>query len=474
MKTFYTTPLPFFVLAFGIFITISSPHLFSDGMFMDGLFYATISRNLSEGIGSFWFLKFTETCHPTFHEHPPLVFGIQSLFFSIFGDSIFVERWYSLFIYIISGGIIHFIWKSLPITKNKLSWLPLILWVCIPLVTWSAANNILENTLTVFILASFLFLVKFTQKNNIIFILLAGICIACAFLSKGFVGLFTWAFFGVFWIASKDFSLKQAIINTLLLIFCSFIPFILLAVIHYESIESLQIYFSRQVVNSLQNVQTVSSRFYILGRAFTEMLVSIIIICVGYFVLSKKYNISIKTHPYKTWILLTLGIGLAGILPVMISLKQSGFYIIAAFPFLCISLSLFLSPYLEKVTFENSKFQKIITWLSLSLLLLGISSSIYHTNKVMRDKQKLQDFYIIQSYIPVNTTVGICHELHYNWSLHGYYYRHAYISLACKTHHHNTVDFFISTNECNPEILSNFEKIDTPTTKYFVYKKSTK
>ena len=50
--------------------------LWSEGMFMDGLYYATIANNLANNIGSFWFLHFTNTEFPIFHEHPPLAFGM--------------------------------------------------------------------------------------------------------------------------------------------------------------------------------------------------------------------------------------------------------------------------------------------------------------------------------------------------------------------------------------------------------------
>jgi hypothetical protein len=46
--------LPFYVIVLALFIGVTAKSLFTDGMFMDGLWYAAISRNLAEGIGSFW------------------------------------------------------------------------------------------------------------------------------------------------------------------------------------------------------------------------------------------------------------------------------------------------------------------------------------------------------------------------------------------------------------------------------------
>ena len=98
---------PFYIIIFGLFLIICAPTLWSKGMFMDGLYYATISRNLAEGTGSFWQLHFTATSYPIFYEHPPLAMGLQSIFFKIFGDSVYVERFYSLLTFIITGLIIH-------------------------------------------------------------------------------------------------------------------------------------------------------------------------------------------------------------------------------------------------------------------------------------------------------------------------------------------------------------------------------
>jgi len=68
-----------------------SNELWSDGMFLDGVYYATISKNLSNGIGSFWNLCFSESSG-VFNGHPPLAMGLQSIFFSLFGESIYIER----------------------------------------------------------------------------------------------------------------------------------------------------------------------------------------------------------------------------------------------------------------------------------------------------------------------------------------------------------------------------------------------
>jgi 4-amino-4-deoxy-L-arabinose transferase-like glycosyltransferase len=81
------------------FLGLILPVLIQDGFFMDGLLYTCVAKNQGNGIGSFWFPISDATWNvagkTTFHEHPPLVFGIQSIFFEVLGNSMYVERFYS-------------------------------------------------------------------------------------------------------------------------------------------------------------------------------------------------------------------------------------------------------------------------------------------------------------------------------------------------------------------------------------------
>jgi 4-amino-4-deoxy-L-arabinose transferase-like glycosyltransferase len=81
-----------------IALLLSAPLLLANGMFMDGCMYASIARNLAMGKGTLWNLCFSNTCMQEFHEHPPLVFWMQGALFYVLGDSIYVERLYSLLI----------------------------------------------------------------------------------------------------------------------------------------------------------------------------------------------------------------------------------------------------------------------------------------------------------------------------------------------------------------------------------------
>ena len=193
---FYPT-LPFYLFIAGLFLIIVSKDLLSNGMFLDGLIYSTVSKNLADGIGTFWNPHFTATFLSEFHEHPPLAFEIQSMFYRLLGESRYIDKLYSLLTVIIVGYVILRIWKSI---GYKNGWIPLFIWILTPTVFWASYNNLLENTLTIFISLSVLFYLIYQKNSNYFFIILAGMILSLGFLTKGFVAFFPWTFPVLYWL----------------------------------------------------------------------------------------------------------------------------------------------------------------------------------------------------------------------------------------------------------------------------------
>lgn len=111
----------------GAFVFLTLARVWQPGMFSDGLLYACISRNLAQGIGSFWIPSYTSTDYPVFLEHPPLAFGLQAAAF-FFGDHLFVERGYALVMGAGTGLLVMMIWRSTVGGKSH-DWLPLVFWL---------------------------------------------------------------------------------------------------------------------------------------------------------------------------------------------------------------------------------------------------------------------------------------------------------------------------------------------------------
>src|SRR5262249_33680561 len=141
------------LLTDAIVVAALLPRLAHRGMFLDGITYASISRNLAQGRGRFWEPFYTATIYPAFHEHPPLVFFLQSLWFRVFGDRWFVERLYCATVGIASAALIAATWRTVreeSAARND-EWLPILLWMSAPVVSWAIVGNMLEATLAMFV-----------------------------------------------------------------------------------------------------------------------------------------------------------------------------------------------------------------------------------------------------------------------------------------------------------------------------------
>src|SRR5689334_12523447 len=117
--------LPFYVLVTGAFAFLTITRNAQRGMFLDGVTYAAISRNLAAGRGTFWDPFYTATLYPHFREHPPLGFGLQAIFFAVLGDHLFVERLYSVAAGALTAVLIVWLWRS-TLGQRAYDWLPLV------------------------------------------------------------------------------------------------------------------------------------------------------------------------------------------------------------------------------------------------------------------------------------------------------------------------------------------------------------
>ena len=459
--------LPFFLLISSVFLFLVAPQLLSDGMFMDGLLYAVISNNLSNGYGTFWNLFLSETLYPSFHEHPPLAFGLQSLFFNLFGESRFIERTYSICCFIISGFIIAKIWqKTNPKKFHKLAWLPLLFLVITPLISWSASNNMLENTMMIFTSLSILFFIRAINENRSIYFILMGFVLFLGFLTKGFVALFPLSILVWYTLFHPPFSYQKLFLSSFLSLLGLILPFFFLFFLLPESYISLGAYFEKQVVGSITSIQTVDTRFWILWKLFQELIPGIILVSL-FFIFSKTS----LNHDYQSnWFLIFIAVGLSGVIPIMISLKQSGFYILAAFPFFSIAFSILIrnpvNVFVNKITSKEVVYRR---FLYSCIILLGLSFllNFFFANTIQRDRLILNDVYKIINVVPKNSTIAITNQLYNNWSLHGYFRRYGCISLdrnLSLNHNYRLIYGKLSS-------LDGYQKLDLELDSFSLFKK---
>ena len=472
----FNRQFPFWLIALSILIGLTLPVLIQDGMFMDAMLYTSVSHNLSQGIGTFWFPQFS--LHnvanlPSFHEQPPLVFGIQSLFFKIFGDSMYVERFYTFLTMCITAFLINYLWKDVFSgyqSIKRLGWLPVIFWITIPVCFWSYSNNMHENTMTIFTLISVIIIYKTfkTEKIHVLSCVFAGIFIFLATLSKGFPGFFPITIPFLFWITTKEIRFSKVFIQSLII---TLIPMVIYFVLFLlpDSKESLTTYLFKRVFNRISDDPTVDNRFWILYRLFTELIPQISVVLL--IILIKKFK-KIKltyTSEYRKSIFFLL-IGLSASAPLMLTMVQKGFYFVPSLPYFAIGLAMLIAPYIsylvEKINIRTSAF-KIFIVSSLLVFIAVINISFMQIGKASRNSEMLHDVYLMGKIIPEKSVVSIPAEMWNDWGLQCYLVRYYNISLDGNLNN----NFCIINNSIPFQLPEEYEKINLKTLNYSLYHK---
>ena len=423
---------PFWLLLIGLFLILVSKNLLTEGMFLDGVTYACISRNMACGLGSFWNPSYTQTIGHVFHSHPPLAFGLEALFFKVLGDHWWVEKLYSVLAFLFIGLLIALIWKR---TTNNLrwAWLPLLFWLVMPLATWCATNNMLENTMSVFVLLSVYLMIVGYQRNHKIWLFLSTFTLLLAFLSKGFTGLFPLVFPILYCAFDQKRKWIQGPIDSLILLVSIAVFAGIMFLVCPGSFGYIKDYIRLQVIGGGLHEATASSRFYIVFALLQQLMIPYVIamalvICKAR---SKVNNKVFEFPPDKAWFYVFLIMGLVGVLPIMVSVKQRDFYMLAALPFFAlacghITLSM-LTLWLPKIT------PKVRGWMTLGagcVVLLGVALNVVHIGKYGRDEALIEEVKQRIAEYEGNNVIEITPEEYTQWAKHAYFMRYGKISLT--------------------------------------------
>lgn len=428
MQTTRSNNTPFWLLLIGIVLILLSNSLLTEGMFLDGVTYACISRNMTIGLGSFWNPHYTQTIGNVFHSHPPLAFGLEALLFKVFGDHWWVEKLYSALTFLVSGILIAAIWKRTT-NRPRMAWLPLLFWSVMPIVSWIATNNMLENTMTVFVLLSVYLMIVSYQRNNKLWLFLGAFSLFLAFLSKGFTGLFPLVFPVLYCIFDDKRRWIQGPIDTLLLIVTLAVLSGVMFLAFPPSFSYLKDYINIQVIGGGLHEATISTRFYIVFRWLGQMIAPLIIIAI--ILIFSKLKTKMFEFPLdKAWFLIFLILGLTGVLPIMLSVKQSGYYMLAALPFFALACGhLTLSTVNILMLKITPNLRKWMTLGASGILLIGMVLNVIHIGKYGRDEALIEDVKKRIAESDGRTIIEIPPEEYTNWAAHAYFMRYGKISL---------------------------------------------
>lgn len=400
------------------------PALFSKGMFLDGLIYGAIGRNLAEGLGSFWTPYMNDSWYPVFHEHPPLGLWLGSLPFRFLGDFWYVERLWALVWLLIFGKILYAWAQNHFQPVSPVIYLFLLMWL--PAVGWAFGLPMLEiYFLPLAWLSHWLYSRFYNHRfEGLIQILIGGVLLAML-LIKGLVCMYPLAF--PFWYALFLYGpskLPKAIFHTALQVSVVLGGAFAIYWFNSEAAAAIDHYLNSQLINSLNGSRMNIRRSYVLEVAAQELvapiLISLLLFGISYKPLKgKEFAIN------KGMVYLHLAMGLSAILPIMISPKQMGFYALPSLPYFAAVLLLILAPRWQWAS--EAGVHKAFRFLP-ALMVIPMALMAMNYGKVLRDHDMLNDLEQIHHFTG-NGQIGLHRNLQFEHSLKAYAVRYFRIDL---------------------------------------------
>ncbi len=415
----------FWLLTIVVFIGLLLPALVQEGMFLDGVSYACIAKNMANGLGSFALPHYTATLYPVCYEQPPLALWLQSLFFRAFGDHFLVERFFSFCMAIATAWGIVLNWRLLAaqmpgsqVTGRNNSWLPVLLWIISPIVFWGYQNNMLECTMSVFVLGSTYFAAKSEFEKQPGLLVLAAISTAAAVLCKGPVGFSPVAAPLVLSLAFEPKSVFRGAISSALMLVCALAILGIFIFFVPGMPEYLDQYLHTRLLPTLLGARDtqVEYPFSFLLDLVSQIALPAILLLIVFF------KQGFREIPMPKSALFFFGVGLAGTLPLVFSPKQSAHYLLPSIPYFALGFAAIFEKAINWSALEakiGGLFEKIV-WLVLGATLV---ISVLSWGKYRRDVRQIKDIKAICIAIGTDRTIGIPEQYGKDWLLHAYFGR---------------------------------------------------
>ena len=430
--------------AVALFALLTLPRLLSHGMFVDGLVYAAISRNLAVGRGSMWQPYFSQTRDAAFFEHPPLAFWLQALAYRLFGDTPRVEAFYGFFAGLLVLLGMWLIWRALRSsfvasslcagetgsTGNRHSgaWLPITLFTVMPITTWCFSNNMLENTMTVWTTFALLMVIVGVRSQQgatqVVLGSVAGVLVMAAFLTKGPTGLFPLAA-PLMALVLHDVR-RQAVLRFYLGMVAAMGGVIVLLGMWDAPQAAVVQYLKQQVIASLAGQRANHTRLYIVAMLAGELTYALVLCTLIWIVLRRQVRLTwTRQHTF----LLLVALSASG--PVLLSTKQNTWYVFQSLPVYALLLGAVMSPagvVLERLV-EHARVRGAVTVVTIVLVIAAVTGMFTERDKVRKHEAFFPDFVLQPLALPSGAVVAACPTKKVDYAMLANFARYFDISL---------------------------------------------
>ncbi len=474
--------VPFWVLTSAYASAFMLPLLLSEGTFLDGLIYAVLARNTAAGLGSFWAPHYSIPSGGGWFEHPPLGLNIESLFYRVLGEGLWVEHIHSLATFLVCGWLLVVLWRVVVRDDDqlrRLSWLPILFWVMNPQVTWAYANNMLENTMTVFSLAAVIFLLRScrTDRNWLLNQALGTAAIITSILTKGSVGLFPLATFAVYQLATRQFGWVRTVWRSLLLVGSVAVLLGLVWLIP-EARHGLTRYYDSQLHASLSGTRgSAGNQAMFLVKLFNTLIPAVVVALLIMMAGWRKRLLRPVNGGLLRWSVVMLLLGMAGSVPLVVSPRQSMFYVLPSFPFYAMALALPVATIVAAlVEALRNRTRLLRGWqVAAGVLLIGaVAFSATKIGTYNRSAGMVRDIKLIGPHVrskvemPADQeyVVGLCRKLYSNWGLDVNLTRYYHLTVARED---AKPLFVIGTGSCADELGPGYVQVPLQTSDFHLF-----
>ena len=418
-------------LAFAVMTALILPRIAQRGMFLDGITYAVIARNMAIGAGSLWHPFFSDTVYPVFYEQPPLGLWLESLAFRVLGDHLFVERLFSVLVFALTGLTMMAIWRR--VLRPWYDSLPIFFWAVPSVVTWAAVNNILEVTQGLFTVVAVYCVIRAAERipagAAAAWTLGASACVLAACLTKGPVGLFPLAAPLFLLLRAPDerpTALRAlAIVAGMTLACGAAIGLLLTAEAPKAALEG----FARtHLVPALSGARGMPRRSADIARHLTFGVWARMAVLAVVLWFARRKETALSPLPRMTLVFLL--IGLSGSAPILMSPVLAGHYFVPSIPFFALAAAALSLPAVQTFARPNSeRGSRVPVIVGAALLVLAVMVPAVKGPLEPRDVRLLDGFDAIAPIVPTAATIGTCRASAADWGLHSYMQRFFRVSL---------------------------------------------
>ncbi len=406
----------------GVLAWFIAPFWLQEGMFMDGMIYASVAQNLAQGVGTFWAPIYQPSAAAAYSEQLPLFTGMESLLFMLLGPTPWVERCFMALAWIAAAwGMVALHRKWWPERSTESAIWVVAVWSSAPLIAWGMGNHVQEMWMAPFSLWA---VVAMSHRS---WAWLGGILTVATALFKGPQGLFPLAWlpilacFGLCSATSFRYQFTQVVLAVL---GCA-----VLLVVWDDAFEALARNASNRLVRTFtqERAVTASNRAWLIGPLFGQLGSMLVAAALGLWLRARRIRFGGDARAYAVLVL-----GLAASLPLTVTHEQRDFYLITSLGFFAVGL---VSLFREMPSERRPRVQQIL-WLVAVAGLVSLPLRQIQRDEVLRASLEAQ-----ASDFPARTPFNVDPSLRLNHELAAYAMRYRLweVNLANTQQHPNLV-----------------------------------